>query len=63
MIIKLINRKHDIKLRERCVKYALKFNPSSPGVITRIEELIHDSQELYDFITRTRHFPTIRHRK
>lgn len=57
------NKKQEIKLRERCVKYALKFSPTSPGMATRIEDLVHDSQQIYEFITASGHLPTLRDRE
>lgn len=57
------NKKQEIKLRERCVKYALKFRPALPGMATRIEYLVYDSQQIYEFITASGHLPTLRDRE
>lgn len=57
------NKEQEIKLREKCVKYALKFSPSSPGLATRIDDLVRDSQTIYEFITASGHFPTLRDRE
>lgn len=57
------NKKQEIKLRERCVKYALKFSPASLGIATRIEDLVYNSQQIYEFITASGHLPTLRDRE
>lgn len=51
MFIKSKNNKREIRLREKCVEYVLRFSPYPPGMATRIEDLIRDSQVVYEFIT------------